>query len=451
MADELTKKKPDLGSGSSSMSAPKAAPTPKPQAQPSQNSTPKRGFNAPNKLKSGFSKVDLSKHDPKITAKYNEHKKVWGGPVAKQTNVSTGTNFNIKPQIKDNFNKQQNIKKQAGVTPTTLPKAKDSMELGVPDSVRQKIMNAGFAPKNYNIDSEKGKKAKDLMNQIKENNRQMDLMTSQIPYNGLTPESKKKYDFLRQQTDSLNEEFENSGFSEEDLDYIFNDEEDVLDNETAEKIQNSEDDKNNLDPTGQFSDKEVNDMFDKPLEEEPAPQQQVWDKNNEPGSGAVTKELEDFTRDYLTKSGGLSDEFIEKTIQSLRGDSRKADFYKQKMKEAYEREQASKLFGTDLNKKEEYDPETGEKYVSSDMPLHISEAFEYPVNNFSELKGNETDNHKIFDNIVKSMIQKYGRSYKDGNGYDFTNVWRDAARQAMEKNGIDTSKDPYYQDKGWDY
>lgn len=78
----------------------------------------------------------------------------------------------------------------------------------------------------------------------------------------------------------------------------------------------------------------------------------VWDKNNNPGSAVTTKELEDFTRDYLKKSGGLSDEFINKTVSGLSQNSRQADFYKQKMKDAYEREQASEMFGTDLNKEE---------------------------------------------------------------------------------------------------
>lgn len=116
----------------------------------------------------------------------------------------------------------------------------------------------------------------------------------------------------------------------------------------------------------------------------------VWDKNNNPGSAVTTKELEDFTRDYLKKSGGLSDEFINKTVSGLSQNSRQADFYKQKMKDAYESEQASDMFGTDLNKPQtsRYDFDSLSKELDSGKTVNIDAGL-LPYEHGFETSGNE--------------------------------------------------------------
>lgn len=122
----------------------------------------------------------------------------------------------------------------------------------------------------------------------------------------------------------------------------------------------------------------------------PAPQKSAWDHNNNPGSAVTTKALEDFTRGYLKKDGGVSDDFINKTVSGLSRNSKQADFYKQKMKEAYEREQASKMFGTDLTKNQEQ----GNYYDSLSKKLDSGETVNIdagllPYEHGFETSGNE--------------------------------------------------------------
>lgn len=50
---------------------------------------------------------------------------------------------------------------------------------------------------------------KDLHNKVKENNRKMQLMTSQVPYNGLDAKSKEEYDRLKEQNEEFNENLDN--------------------------------------------------------------------------------------------------------------------------------------------------------------------------------------------------------------------------------------------------
>ena len=66
-------------------------------------------------------------------------------------------------------------------------------------------------------------------------------------------------------------------------------------------------------------------------------EQPKWDKHNDPGSVITTKELENFVKDYMKKDGGLNDNFIDAYVSNLYKDSRKADFWKQKMKEDWEK------------------------------------------------------------------------------------------------------------------
>lgn len=50
---------------------------------------------------------------------------------------------------------------------------------------------------------------KEANDKIKENNRKMQLMTSQVPYNGLDPKSKEAYDKLKAENDELNNSIDN--------------------------------------------------------------------------------------------------------------------------------------------------------------------------------------------------------------------------------------------------
>lgn len=124
-----------------------------------------------------------------------------------------------------------------------------------------------------------------------------------------------------------------------------------------------------------------------------AKQKKAWDINNNPGSAVTTKELEDFTRGYLKKSGGLSDDYINKTVSGLSQNSRQADFYKQKMKDAYEREQASDMFGVDLNKEETpkksgHDFDSLSKELDSGKTVNIDAGL-LPYEHGFETSGNE--------------------------------------------------------------
>lgn len=95
----------------------------------------------------------------------------------------------------------------------------------------------------------------------------------------------------------------------------------------------------------------------------------------------------------------------------------------------------------------ETDPETGEKYVHHDTSDNMEHVFNYPKEHYIE----GPDAHKSFDDMVNSMVGQYGRRYKDGNQYDWTNIYRDAVRRAMKEKGINIDDDEYYQDDGWDY
>ena len=124
-----------------------------------------------------------------------------------------------------------------------------------------------------------------------------------------------------------------------------------------------------------------------------AKQKSVWDINNNPGSAVTTKELENFTRGYLKKAGGVSDDYINKTVAGLSQNARQADFYKQKMKDAYEREQASDMFGTDLNKEEApkklgHDFDSLSKELDSGKTVNIDAGL-LPYEHGFETSGNE--------------------------------------------------------------
>ena len=70
-------------------------------------------------------------------------------------------------------------------------------------------------------------------------------------------------------------------------------------------------------------------------DEEEQPQQPIWDKNNEPGSATTTKELEEYVREQMKKDGGLNDNFIDAYVSNLHKDSKQADFWKQRMKDDF--------------------------------------------------------------------------------------------------------------------
>lgn len=218
MADELGKKKPDLGAGSSSTPAPKQVSAPKPAASNPASAPKAANLNAPKQ--------------PKV------------------------------------------------------------------DTTRQKIMNQGFAPKNYSSTNQK------LQNWGKKNKKYVDQKST-------------------------------SDYYDDNPDFWAIGEDDIFQNEDGSY---------RVERKGQQigSYKNDDELF-KYLDETYLPKKDnSWNIDNNPGSAVTTKELEDFTRDYLTKAGGLSDKFINEEVAKLSQNSRKADFYKQKMKDAYEKEQASK-------------------------------------------------------------------------------------------------------------
>jgi len=265
MADELNKKKPDLGAGVSSPApspAPKANPnpapkvnTPKPAAAPKQNSSP--------------------------------------APAAPKAN-----NFSAPKQ-----------------TAPKQPKV---------DPVRQKIINQGFAPKDWK------KSAIDDIDKFGGTNVGVK--------NGQAIDAYKHNNkfYARTYADK-----ENGAPSEDDMsDIYFKDTNgnDIDGFDTFEELVEA------LHKDGYPVDDQLREQ----------PQQPAWNKENDPGSGVVTKELTDWVRDYLTKQVG--ENYANTIAANLHKDHNQADFYKGKMKEAYEheqaseREQASELYKMDLNK-----------------------------------------------------------------------------------------------------
>ena len=67
-----------------------------------------------------------------------------------------------------------------------------------------------------------------------------------------------------------------------------------------------------------------------------------YDPMNEPGSGGVTKELVDFVREQLKADGGLNDNFIDAYLSKMPQNSNQADYWKGKMKEAWEKKNGGK-------------------------------------------------------------------------------------------------------------
>lgn len=67
-----------------------------------------------------------------------------------------------------------------------------------------------------------------------------------------------------------------------------------------------------------------------------------YDPMNEPGSGGVTKELVDFVREQLKADGGLNDNFIDAYLNKMPQNSNQADYWKGKMKEAWEKKNGGK-------------------------------------------------------------------------------------------------------------
>lgn len=178
----------------------------------------------------------------------------------------------------------------------------------------------------------------------------------------------------------------------------------------------------------------------------PAPQKSAWDHNNNPGSAVTTKALEDFTRGYLKKDGGVSDDFINKTVSGLSRNSKQADFYKQKMKEAYEREQASKMFGTDLTNPQKT-PNTGwAKNYLDEIDKYGSTVVgnDDKYNNYEVTK----DGDKFYANYYRDSFDGPNDDYrtpivfKDENGNDVEGYDSfDDIVDALHKDGY-INKDP---------
>ena len=123
MADELNKKKPDLGSGSSSESAPKQAPTPKPASNP--NPAPKQpSFNAPKKTPEQPKQTQTTPAPKQVTKPQTQ-------PAPKAPEIKP----QAQPAAKPVTPKEPSLKQN----PVPKPKV---------DPVRQKIMDQGFAPKS---------------------------------------------------------------------------------------------------------------------------------------------------------------------------------------------------------------------------------------------------------------------------------------------------------------
>lgn len=62
-----------------------------------------------------------------------------------------------------------------------------------------------------------------------------------------------------------------------------------------------------------------------------------WDPANNPGSGAVSKGLLDYVKNQLKKDGGLNDNFIDAYVNNLYKNANQADYWKGKMKEDWEK------------------------------------------------------------------------------------------------------------------
>ena len=69
-------------------------------------------------------------------------------------------------------------------------------------------------------------------------------------------------------------------------------------------------------------------------------QQPAWNKENDPGSVVVTPELRNFTRDLLTKQVGK--EYADAVADNLHKDHNQADFYRKMMKKDWEKKNGGK-------------------------------------------------------------------------------------------------------------
>ena len=61
-----------------------------------------------------------------------------------------------------------------------------------------------------------------------------------------------------------------------------------------------------------------------------------WDPDNNPGSAVVTKELEDYARNYLTKQG-YDKTFVDSMVEDLHKNSNRAEWFKAKMKAEWDK------------------------------------------------------------------------------------------------------------------
>ena len=374
MADELKEKKPDLGSGSSSVSAPKAAPTPKMQA-PKQASVPAPKTSTP-KVSS-----PMPKQQPKPAA-------------PKQSNPFSGNKmpgFEGMDKLWDNMNNSaqkviDNRKQQP-----TMPK---------PDPVRQEIMNQGFRP---NSDKEANKLLQQPQQSQQPNKpgRDYDSLSKELDGGkfvnidaGLTP-----YEYG----------FETNGYEDLAIDARKNPK-----TGKYELFMYTETENGPVDEPDESYPDHTFDTFDdlkafiesgykesKPQAQQTA-QKEEWDKNNDPGSATITKELEGWTRNHLKNDGGLSDKFIEQEINRMYSDSKKADFYKGKMKEEYERKKVSQMFGTDLNspKKSEQDLRDFE----NSHPFEVE--YDYDENgnrNGYELKFSKPEDQEAYEKLFAEV------------------------------------------------
>ena len=62
-----------------------------------------------------------------------------------------------------------------------------------------------------------------------------------------------------------------------------------------------------------------------------------WDPANNPGSAVTSKELEEFVKEQMKKDGGLNDNFIDAYVSNLYKNANAADYWKQKMKDAWDK------------------------------------------------------------------------------------------------------------------
>lgn len=447
MADELNKKKPDLGAGVSSPApspAPKANPNPapkvsvpkqvSPQAKPVSNSNSERGFNVPNKLKSTPSNNSANVFDD-----YNKQKKVFDLPstksasqathkyVKKQTNIPAEGKLkkqdqSRKEEVKKNdlkyiadrmssnngqisdkdFDEVIRLSQDYGITEQDLKDvfgdyASQFYSENTPnpapkvDPVRQKIIDQGFAPKDWKksaiddidklgstnvgtgngkavdaykhnnkfyartyADKEGGAPSEDDMSDISfkgaDGNDIDGFDTFEELMEALHKDGYPVDDQLRGQpqsekiyTDSHGVEWKKNPDKGDGKNYGYSrvDDPNITSNIPADTGANPEEGWD-AEPMNEENKRLLNEIPD--VDE----QQPAWNKENDPGSGVVTKELTDWVRDYLTNKVGK--EYADTVASNLARDHNVADFYKGKMKEAYEREQASELYKMDLNK-----------------------------------------------------------------------------------------------------